>query len=143
MAKLTPMKPPELEKICELMPTTSPRVLSSGPPELPRLIATSVWMKGTYCWLAYGLARPTALTMPAVTEWSKPNGEPIATTHWPGLERLRVADAQGRQALAVDLQQRDVGLLVAADHLGVELAAVGQAHRTVSAPSTTWWLVST
>ncbi len=50
IAKLTPMYPPELEKICELIPTTSPEVLSSGPPELPRLIATSVWMKGTYCW---------------------------------------------------------------------------------------------
>jgi serine protease Do len=36
-----------LLKICELMPTTSPRVLSSGPPELPRLNATTVWMKGT------------------------------------------------------------------------------------------------
>jgi hypothetical protein len=36
-----------LLKIWELMPTTSPLVLSSGPPELPRLIATSVWMKGT------------------------------------------------------------------------------------------------
>lgn len=25
------------------------------------------------------------LTMPAVTDWSRPSGEPIATTHWPGL----------------------------------------------------------
>ena len=28
----------------ELMPTTSPAVLSSGPPLLPKLIAASVWM---------------------------------------------------------------------------------------------------
>ncbi len=41
------MKPPERVKICELMPTTSPSRFSSGPPELPGLIATSVWMKGT------------------------------------------------------------------------------------------------
>ena len=40
------MKPPERLKICELMPTTSPFRLSSGPPELPGLIATSVWMNG-------------------------------------------------------------------------------------------------
>ena len=33
-----------------------------------------------------------------------------------------------RQALGVDLQQGDVGLLVAADDLGLELAAVGQLH---------------
>ena len=36
------MKPPEVEKICELMPTTSPAILKSGPPELPGLTATSV-----------------------------------------------------------------------------------------------------
>ncbi|MNV31650.1 hypothetical protein D3C71_1229650 [compost metagenome] len=47
IAKLMPMYPPDAEKICELMPTTSPRVLSSGPPELPWLMATSVWMNGT------------------------------------------------------------------------------------------------
>ena len=30
------------------------------------------------------MAREVALTMPAVTLFSKPNGEPIATTHSPG-----------------------------------------------------------
>src|SRR5438093_503198 len=29
------------------MPTTPPRTLNSGPPELPGLIATSAWMNGT------------------------------------------------------------------------------------------------
>ena len=43
------VKPPVFEKICELMPTTWPPRLNSGPPELPRLIGTSVWMNGTYC----------------------------------------------------------------------------------------------
>lgn len=47
IAKLIPMNPPEAEKICELMPTTWPETSSSGPPELPWLIATSVWMNGT------------------------------------------------------------------------------------------------
>ena len=32
------------ELIAELMPTTSPRELMSGPPLLPKLIAASVWM---------------------------------------------------------------------------------------------------
>ena len=41
------MKPPVRLKICELMPTTSPCRLKSGPPELPGFTATSVWMKGT------------------------------------------------------------------------------------------------
>ena len=44
-------------------------------------MATSVWMNGTK--FSCGSERPLALTMPAVTEFSKPNGEPIATTHSP------------------------------------------------------------
>ena len=52
------------------MPTTSPRVLNSGPPELPGLTATSVWMNGTL--LSSGKERPLALTTPAVTVLSKP-----------------------------------------------------------------------
>ena len=65
------------------MPTTSPRAFSSGPPELPGLTATSVWMKGTA--LSSGSERPLALTTPAVTLFSKPNGEPMAITHSPGI----------------------------------------------------------
>ena len=41
------MKPPERVKIWELMPTTRPSRSKSGPPLLPGLIATSVWMNGT------------------------------------------------------------------------------------------------
>ena len=47
MAKDRPMKPPVRLNICEFTPTTSPSRLNSGPPELPGLMATSVWMKGT------------------------------------------------------------------------------------------------
>src|SRR5947209_3783710 len=60
------------------MPITSPRMLKSGPPELPGLMATSVWMKGTK--FSCGSERPFALTIPAVTVFSKPNGEPMATS---------------------------------------------------------------
>ena len=38
------MKPPEVEKIWELIPMSSPFMLKSGPPELPGLIAASVWI---------------------------------------------------------------------------------------------------
>ncbi len=65
------------------MPTTSPFMLNSGPPELPGLIATSVWMNGTR--FSCGRSRPFALTMPAVIVFSRPNGLPIATTHSPTL----------------------------------------------------------
>src|SRR6267143_400253 len=43
-------------------------------------------MKGTK--FSCGRLRPLALTMPAVTVLSKPNGEPIATTHSPTLSRF-------------------------------------------------------
>ncbi len=47
MAKPMPMLPPEGLRICELMPTSSPDVLTSAPPELPWLMAASVWMKSS------------------------------------------------------------------------------------------------
>src|SRR5207244_2533512 len=37
--------PCALPRMAVLMPTTSPLMLISGPPELPKLIAASVWMK--------------------------------------------------------------------------------------------------
>ena len=43
-AKPTPTLPPPDERIWELIPITRPRASSSGPPELPRLIAASVWI---------------------------------------------------------------------------------------------------
>ena len=45
MAKPTPCEPPEREKIAVLMPTMRPAISTSAPPELPGLIAASVWMK--------------------------------------------------------------------------------------------------
>ena len=48
IAKPTPTLPLVAElspvSICELTPITSPRRFRSGPPELPWLIAASVWM---------------------------------------------------------------------------------------------------
>ena len=44
MAKPTPEDDPEREKIAVFMPITSPSMSTSGPPELPGLIAASVWM---------------------------------------------------------------------------------------------------
>ena len=43
--KPMPMEPPDGERIAVLMPMTSPSMLNSGPPELPLLMAASVWMK--------------------------------------------------------------------------------------------------
>ena len=79
--------------------------------------------------------------MPAVTELSKPNGEPIATTHSPG-EQGRVAQADGGQAVAVDFQHGHVGAVSAPTNfalysrLSVVLTVIS------SALATTWALVA-
>ena len=47
MAKPMPMLPPLRDRIAVLMPISSPRRLTSAPPELPGLIEASVWMKSS------------------------------------------------------------------------------------------------
>ena len=101
-------------------------------------MATSVWMNGMR--FSCGRSRPLALTMPAVIVFSSPKAcrspPPIAD-----LELLRVADHH-RQVPGVDLEQCHVGALVGPDHLGLELALVGEVTLTSSAPSTTCALVT-
>ena len=67
-----------------LMPITSPRRFSSGPPELPGLMAASVWMTSSYLASAICIGRPIALMTPTLIVWSKPNGLPMAITQSPG-----------------------------------------------------------
>ena len=65
--------------ICDVTPMTRPVASSSGPPELPWLIAVSVWIAfGIVMPSGAWMSRPTALTMPAVIVRSSPNGLPIA-----------------------------------------------------------------
>ena len=45
IAKPMPCEPPEREKIAVLTPISRPARSTSAPPELPGLIAASVWMK--------------------------------------------------------------------------------------------------
>ena len=74
-----PSLPPPWLAICELTPTTSPLAFSSGPPELPGLIAASVWM--TFEIVApsgASMSRPIAETIPLVNVCESPNGLPIA-----------------------------------------------------------------
>ena len=84
-------------------------------------------MNGTIC--PFGSARCTPLITPAETLDSKPNGEPIAITHSPRLIAGIGVEVERRQVRRVDLDQRDVGALVAADDLGRELAAIGELDR--------------
>ena len=113
---------------------TAPLTLTSGPPELPGLIAASVWMKS---WmlrsLVFGSAsvRPFALMMPDVTVKVRfsPSGLPTASTHSPTRERVAVAERGGGQVVGVDLEHGEVGAGIGADDLGLELPPVEQPHR--------------
>ncbi len=63
------------------MPTTSPALDTSGPPELPGLSEASVWITSSISRPPTERSeRPSADTTPAVTVDSKPSGLPIATT---------------------------------------------------------------
>ena len=81
IAKPMPSLPPDSLLICVLTPTTSPAAFRSGPPELPWLMAASVWIEFEMVKL-FGdvISRLSALTIPLVAVPSSPNGLPIATT---------------------------------------------------------------
>ena len=64
-----------------LMPITSPREETSGPPELPGLRAASVCTTSSISRPVWARnERPSAETTPAVTVDSKPSGLPMAIT---------------------------------------------------------------
>ena len=106
-----------------MIPTTSPFMLKSGPPELPGLMEASVWMK-----LSYGpapMTRPLALTIPVVTVWLSPKGLPMARTQSPTLDLVGVAQLRRRKVLlGLDLQHRQIRFRIAADDLGLVLLFV-------------------
>ena len=83
-AKPTPEPSPVEVWIWALMPSTRPRPSSSGPPELPWLIAASVWIapmvsKPVSDWIE----RSSAEMTPTESDCSSPNGLPIAATGAP------------------------------------------------------------
>ena len=135
------------------MPMTSPRMLSSGPPELPRLIAASVWImsstrvpppteRDAIC------GRPTALTTPTVTVFSSvkriaDRHDPVARRHLRGVAELDLGERRARHL--GQLEQRGVGQRVAADDLGGRRSSKSRMFESCTsilvASSTTWLLV--
>ena len=77
-----PALEPDGEMIAVLTPISRPAESSSGPPELPGLIAVSVWITFEISRpLLVGSRRLSALMMPLVSDWSSPNGLPIANAN--------------------------------------------------------------
>ena len=106
--------------IAVLMPMTSPRMFSSGPPELPGLIAASVCSNSFERPSVTGNGRFVALITPTLTVCARLNGLPIAITQSPGCicdESPNLASGSGVLGLSIELNQRAVGQRVAADHL--------------------------
>ena len=114
-----------------LMPTTLPSASSSGPPELPGLIAASVWMRLLRFSLPSAvIERPLADTMPLVTELEYvPERAADGDDELADLERARVAERRRRQAVALDLDDREVGQGVDAVDRAIEDAAVVELDR--------------
>ena len=131
-AKPMPSLPPDSLLICVLTPTTSPAALSSGPPELPWLMAASVWIELEMVKL-FGevISRFSALTMPLVSVPSSPKGLPSATTLSPTDSDVRVAERERDQDVrgSVDLDDGEVGGRVRADDGRVVGRAVPEADR--------------
>ena len=123
-----PIEPPDCEKIAVLMPTSLPSRSTSAPPELPGLIAASVWMK----------ERNIAADAGARQRRDDAAGDGLADAERiadrqheiADLELVAVAELEDRQPLAmgVDLQHREIGVLVREKDLRLELAAVVQHH---------------
>jgi hypothetical protein len=96
-------------------------MLNSGPPELPRLMAASV-VERTGVDVAAARRDDARGHGAAQAERIADRHHRLADAHLGGIAELDI-----RQGLvALDLEQREIGLLVAAHQLGLELAPVGQ-----------------
>ena len=125
MANPMPLLP---EAMAVLMPTTFPAASSSGPPELPGLMAASVWMRFVSDWLpsvrigaALGRDDAAGHGIRIRAERAADGDDQLAD-----LERIGLADRRGREAGRVDLDDREVGQRVDAVDRARQHAAVLQ-----------------
>ena len=96
MAKPMPSLPPDSLLICVLTPTTWPAVFRSGPPELPWLMAASVWIEFEIVKLFWGGHLPVEGADDAARGGAlEPEGLPSATTPSPTRELGGVAEPSG------------------------------------------------
>jgi hypothetical protein len=119
MAKPMPTLPPLRETMAVLMPASLPSVVTRAPPELPGLMAASVWMKN--CLGARQRRDDTHGHRLAHAEGITDCQHQIAHLH-----RIGVGKGNHRQVLAmgVDLEHGQIGARIGQKHLGLELALV-------------------
>ncbi len=106
---------------------TSPSMLTSGPPELPRLIGASVWMNDSYSLIPHvvALERRDDARGDALAELERRTDRHDQLAD---LELAAVALGQRRVARVVDLDHGHVRLLVGADHRRLGFDAVIEGH---------------
>ena len=128
-----------------LTPITSARELTSGPPELPGFSAASVWMTSPIRRPFWARSeRPTALTMPAVTVDSKPNGLPMATATCPGRTFLELPRRAAGSRSLVSARSTAMSVSGSRPRMRAGTWRPSFSDRSIAvAPSTTWLLVST
>mmetsp|Transcript_28698 Transcript_28698/g.70743 ORF Transcript_28698/g.70743 Transcript_28698/m.70743 type:complete len:327 (-) Transcript_28698:862-1842(-) len=97
-ANPTPEDDPLELYIAVLIPMSRPELSRSGPPELPGLMAASVWMMPSMGRpvLPDWISRPRPLITPVVSVWSSPNGFPMAYTRCPTSRSELVPMGKGR-----------------------------------------------
>ena len=79
-----------------MIPITLPSASSSGPPELPRLIAASVWIAlSIEKSVSASIVRFLAETTPTESDCCSPNGLPIAATGSPTANSSRSESCSG------------------------------------------------
>ncbi|MCC2673941.1 MAG: hypothetical protein K0R58_888 [Ramlibacter sp.] len=90
------------------------------------------------------MSRPLALTMPAVTVFSRPNGEPIAITHSPTFSLLTSPiRTNGRPVASILMTATSVRLSGVPITFALNSLLSGKVTSTSSAPSTTCAFVMT
>ena len=111
-----------------LMPTSSPRVFTSAPPELPGLMAASVWMKLSMPLALAPSPRDFALTIPAVTVLLRLYGLPTASTHSPTFRSSLLTMVMGNAFAAFPIVTAGIGIpILVLQHGGnpAVMAAIG------------------
>ena len=126
-----PSEPSPPVSICELTPITWPSALSSGPPELPGLIAASVWIASSIwkplgAWIARPRAGHDAGRLGAVeAERVADRDDRVTDAHECASRRAPAAWRAAGMPARRDAHDREVARRVDADDVAVEVGAVG------------------
>ena len=118
-----------------LMPTTSPREDTNGPPELPGLSAASVWITSSISRPVEARSeRPSAETTPVVTVEFETERIADGNHQLSALEAFGIAERCGRQRhRLVDANERQIGVGIVADQPRLQVLAVGRGHGDAAA----------